>query len=242
MQKFSYLIVFAVSVLMLSCNKDAGQGDTGTGGSMARFAIKGNYLYAVDHESLHSFDISQPADVRRVYDQYLGFGIETIFPTEEYLFIGARDGMHIFGLTNPDKPQRISFTRHFLANDPVVVNGDYAFVTLRSGLRFTNSRNVLLIFDVSNPQNPQLVAEHEMAGPKGLGIDDDKLFICDDVLKVYSLTKGYEIDLIKSFDIQAVDVIPKNNMLYIVAEDGLYQYSYEGENISFVSKITLASL
>lgn len=242
MKKYFRNLIHIILLLLLSCSKDAGMGDTGTGGSMARFAIKGNYLYTVDHENLHTFNISEPASLSHVYEQYLGFGIETIFPTADYLFIGARDGMHIFGLTNPEKPQKLSFTPHFFSYDPVVVNGDYAFVTLRSDDRFINSSNLLLIFDVSNPQNPQLVAEHEMTGPRGLGVDNDTLFICDDVLKVYSITNGYEINLITSFDIQAIDVIPENNWLYIVAEDGLYQYSYAGESISFVSKITLASL
>jgi hypothetical protein len=240
MKKTTYTMLAAAFILMFACSKDASNsGDTGTGGSMARFTIKGDFLYTVDHESLHTFNISTPTSVSRLKKQYLGFGIETIFPTENHLFIGARNGMHIYDLSDPAMPKEKSFTPHFVSYDPVVVQGDFAYVTLRSGENTWSNRNLLQIYDISQVSAPVLLFEYEMAGPRGLGIDGDKLFICDDVLKVFKVTDGKNLQLIKSFDIQAIDVIPENERLYVVAEDGFYQYSYTDDAIEFLSKITL---
>jgi len=239
MRKSIYAIMLAALAIMFACMKDFDNaGDTGTGGSMARFTIKGNYLYTVDHEELHTFDISQPSHVKHLHKQYLGFGIETIFPTEDHLFMGARNGMHIYELSDPTKPAKMSFTPHFISYDPVVVQGNYAYVTLRTGGRFAGE-NQLLIFDISKLNAPVLVTQYDMVNPRGLGIDNDKLFICDDVLKIYKVTDGTEISLLTTFDIPAIDVIPANERLYVIAEDGFYQYNYSGNTIELISKIEI---
>jgi hypothetical protein len=240
MKKSISIFIAVAFTIMTSCTKDSNDsGETGTGGSMARFTIKGNYLYTVDNETLHTFDISNPANVAHLHEQYLGFGIETIFPTENHLFIGARNGMYIYDLSNPAKPVKKSFTPHFVSYDPVVVQDNYAYVTLRTGEESWSGVNLLQIYDVSHSYAPVLLFEYEMAGPKGLGIDGDNLFVCDDVLKIFKITNGYQLELITSFDIQALDVIPVDEHLYVVAQDGFYQYSYNGDTIEFISKLTL---
>jgi hypothetical protein len=240
MNKSIYAIMLAALAIMLACMKDSdSMGDTGTGGSMARFTIKGSYLYTVDHEELHTFNISEPNNIEHLQKQYLGFGIETIFPTENNLFMGARNGMHIYDLSDPAKPSKVSFTPHFVSYDPVVVQGNYAYVTLRSGGRFNGGVNQLLIFDISKLNAPQLITQYDMVNPRGLGIDNDKLFICDDLLKIYQVTEGTNINLIATFDIPAIDVIPVNEHLYVIAEDGFYQYNYRGDTIELISKIEI---
>ncbi len=228
-------------LFIVSCDKSSDGGtDPGTGGSMARFTIKGDYLYTVDNANLRTFNISQPSNISYIQEQYLGFGIETIFPSGNHLFIGSRDGMYIYELTNPQNPKKISYTPHFVSYDPVVVQGNYAYVTLRTSPNDPSfGINRLLIFDITKLNSPEEVASYNMVNPKGLGIEGDKLFICDDVLKVFNVTNGYEIELIQIFDIQAIDVVPIDGRLYVVCEDGFYQYNYDGDNITFLSKITI---
>jgi hypothetical protein len=240
MFKSKYFFLATFFFLMVSCSKDAEMSDTGKSGSMARFTIKGNYLYTVDEASLNTFEISRDQPVKLLQNQYLGFGIETIFPAEDNLFIGAQNGMYIFGLANPAYPIKKSFTPHFVSYDPVVVQGDFAYVTLRSG-ESGWGRNELLIFDVSNTVEPELKAEFNMTNPRGLGIDNDLLFVCDDVLKVFRVTNGTELELINAFpfSMTILDVIPDDNTLYIIAQDGLYQYSYDGDEISLISKLVI---
>src|SRR5699024_6292392 len=66
----------------------------GIGGSMARFAISGDFLYAVDDQSLLAFDISS-SDLTKVSKNDIGWAIETVFPYEQSLFIGSASAMYI---------------------------------------------------------------------------------------------------------------------------------------------------
>lgn len=236
--KRTLIFITAVAILAACSSDDISSGDTGTGGSMARFTIKNDYLYAVDFEYMHTFNIGQPDQIQYLREQYVGFGIETIFPSDDYLFLGARNGMHIYGLENPTSPQKISFTPHFEANDPVVVQGNFAYVTLRSDFH-AGGMNVLQIYNISRLNQPELIMEYQMSGPKGLGIDGDRLFVCDVNLKVYKVTDGYKLELIQTFEIPAIDVIPHAERLYVIAENGFYQYIYSEEGLTFLSKITL---
>ncbi|HMM10963.1 MAG TPA: hypothetical protein PKE03_02580 [Bacteroidales bacterium] len=226
----------ALLLSLTACSKDSQSDESGRGGSMARFTIKDNYLYAVDIEKLSTFNIADPQNVNRVNVQYLGFGIETIFPQDDLLFIGAQAGMHIYGLTNPERPDKKSFTSHFRSYDPVVVQDNHAYVTLRSGVGQWGV-NALLIFNISNIYNPQRVKEYAMTNPRGLGIDGNLLFVCDDGLKVFQVNNNVDLVLLHSFNIPAIDVIPDNPYLYVVTEQGLAQYKYENNNLVLLSQL-----
>ena len=70
-----------------------------------------------------------------------------------------------------------------------------------------------------------------MHGPEGLGIDDDLLFICDGSagLKIYNAADPLMItqNPIASFpSINAYDVIPMNNYLFMIGESGFMLYDY----------------
>lgn len=204
---------------------------------MARFTVQGDYLYAVDIEKLSTFKIDNPQDVSRLNLQYLGFGIETIYPHENHLFIGDQNGMHIYSIANPERPEKKSFTPHFRSYDPVVVQGNFAYVTLRTGEGMMGGVNALYIFDISNLYNPQRVKEYAMTNPRGLGIDGDLLFLCDDGLKVFQVSNGIDLTLLQRFNIPAIDVIPDNPYLYVVTEQGLVQYKYENNSLTLLSQI-----
>ena len=64
-------------------------GAAGKGGSMARFTISGNHLYTVSLSDLQVFDISTASDPRKGQKVSLGWGVETIFPYNDKLFIGT---------------------------------------------------------------------------------------------------------------------------------------------------------
>ena len=108
-------------------------GNVGIGGSMARFTIYDNFLYTVDNSDMRLFDLSEATEPEKSQTIPLGWGIETIFPYGDKLFIGAQNGMHIYDNVNPANPVRLSTYEHVQSCDPVVVRDDYAFVTLRSG-------------------------------------------------------------------------------------------------------------
>ncbi len=214
-----------------SANLPNNVGPAGIGGSMARFAITGNNMYAVDDRQLHVFDISNLADPTPGNKVDLGWGIETIFPYKENLFIGANNGMHIYDNSDPDLPAYMSSFLHVTACDPVVVNDEYAFVTLRSGNACNGFVNQLDVVDIRNLNSPVLVESYPMDNPHGLGIDGNDLFLCEGEfgLKVFNIEDVNTIsdNLIKRIeDVHAFDVIPFQNILIMIGEDGLYQFDY----------------
>ena len=70
-----------------------GGGGNGQAGSMARFALYDRYLYTVGQNELQLFDITTPSKPAASSTINLGWGIETIFPYKDKLFIGSTTGM-----------------------------------------------------------------------------------------------------------------------------------------------------
>nr|WP_298997363.1 hypothetical protein [uncultured Allomuricauda sp.] len=217
-------------------------GQTGQGGSLARFKIVGEYLYAVDSHTINVFDISDLENPQDLEDVYAGFDIETIFNRGEHLFLGSMRGMYIYDISSPATPTFVSEFQHGTACDPVVVDGDYAYVTLRGGNGCGAIESGLFIVDISDIEKPELTISYPMEEPYGLGIRDEKLFICDGSagLKVYDKTDVEGLSLLNHFkDIVTFDVIPLENHLIMVGDEILYQYEYLDDKIRLISQIGL---
>ena len=218
----------------------------GVGGSLARFAIAGDHLYLLDGADLQTVDLANERNPTEKSRASLAWDIETIFPYKDHLFIGSRSGMHILNISTPGSPVKVSTYQHMMSCDPVVVDDDYAYVTLRSGNTCARGGNQLEVIDISNLKTPQLLKTYPMTNPHGLGIDEKTLFICDGNagLKAYDATDVYAIDrnqLAHYQDINAVDVIPFNDVLMMIGEDGIFQYDYsDPTNIKLLSKIAIA--
>lgn len=224
--------------------ESTGGSTTGKGGSMARFTIAGNYLYTVNFSDLRAFDIVNAADPVFKSTQTISTGIETIFPYGDYLFIGSRSAMFIYDLQNPATPNKRSAVTHFQACDPVVVEGKKAYVTIRSGASCGGNLNQLLVFDISNVDNPVKLSTTEMKNPFGLGIDNGKLFVCEGTfgLRFLDATDVNKIATTKLLEgLSTYDVIPYEGQdrLLVSAQDGIYQYDYRVmDNPKLLSKIT----
>lgn len=218
----------------------------GFGGSMARFGIKDNVLYVLDQSTLKVFDISVKTHPEESFDLHPGWGLETMFLTQNNMFLGTTTGMVIYDITIPLSPQYKAFFTHARSCDPVIVDDTLAYITLRTGTRCGGSANSLSVVNIKNITSPKLVAAYSMVNPNGLGKDGDLLFICDGSagLKVYDAAdpKTITSHLIYSYpSINAYDVIPIGDVLVLIGDDGLYQYDYSDiQNISLLSSILTA--
>lgn len=218
---------------------------TGIGGSMARFTINGAYLYALDGASMEVINISQPTKPVSAREMQVAWDIETIFPAEKRVYIGSQTGMYIYDLENPEQPALLSKYEHVRSCDPVVVDGNYAYVTLRNGNVCAGFTNQLEVIDIENPRTPKLLHIYPMTNPHGLGIDQQTLFICDGPagLKVYDATNIARIgeNLLAHYDqINAFDVIPFQNVAMMIGRDGLYQYDYsDPKKIFLLSQVPI---
>ncbi|PIB26302.1 LVIVD repeat-containing protein [Maribacter sp. 4G9] len=218
------------------------ESNVGQGGSLARFKIVGDYLYVVDYSDLNIFDLSDLETPLALDDVSVAWDIETIFNQGEILFIGGRQGMYIYDIKDPSKPEFVSEFRHGTACDPVVVDGNYAYVTLKGGDFCGNTESGLYVVDISNLKNPELKVIYPMSGPNGLGIKGDKLFICDgsDGLKVFDKSNAPNITQLNHFpNIEAYDVIPLETTLLMIGGGTLRQYEYLENDIRLISTFEL---
>jgi hypothetical protein len=127
--------------------------------------------------------------------------------------------------------------------DPVVVQGQYAYVTLRTASACMRGVNQLEIIDIADPKSPKLVNIINMINPHGLGIDGDKLFVCEGAsgLKVFDIsTPTSPLLQLTLNSVDSYDVIPNSNVLIVTGKGGIFQYDYskKGE-LLLLSKITV---
>ena len=224
-------------------NGSGSSSGAGTSGSFALMTVHGEHLYVVDNWKLLPIDISNPLDKKFAGDVYLSWNVETIFPNGEYLYMGTTTGMMIYDTENPDIPTRIGSIAHARACDPVVVDGDYAYVTVRSNGRCGGDINQLDVVNIADKTNPWLVESFEMKHPYGVGVDGNTVFVCDgeDGLKVFNDENPANIgnSLVKRYkNIEAIDIIPMNGIAMAIGENGIFQYDYSDlNNVHLISEI-----
>lgn len=223
-----------------------GGGGTGTGGSMARFSLINDHLYSVGQSTMRVFSLNNPDAPALLSTVDIGWGIETIFPHEDKLFIGSVSGMQIWDNSEPSAPFFLSEFRHARACDPVFVKDNYAYVTLRDGSFCQGFNNQLDLIDITDLTNPRLEQTFPMDNPHGLSIDDNTLFICEGEhgLKSFDISDPTKLDRNKLDhvkDIFAYDVIAmpgESDILLMIGEDGFFQYDYsDPDRLTEISRI-----
>lgn len=234
-----------MDVASTQSSSNSGGTTKGMGGSMARFAIQSQHLYSVTYNKLNVLDIVVPPSPKWTKTIDLGWGIETIYPFKDKLFIGSNSGMHIYSVSNPGNPEKAGTFEHANVCDPVIADDDFAYVTLRSGNTCNGFTNQLDVVDVANILSPKLLRSYPLTNPHGLSKDGNWLFICDgkDGLKVFDATNANAIKLKKTIDMpDTYDVICSNGLAIVVAEDGLYQFDYSNINdIKLLSKTSITN-
>ncbi len=212
----------------------------GVGGSMARFGLYKDFLYVVNQSNLLTFKLNSNSQVTLLNTNYVNWNAETIFITDNHLFLGTQNGMIVMTLEVPEKPIQIGNFAHMTSCDPVVIKGDLAFITLKGGSTCRGGTlNQLDVVQMSNSYSKfTLLKSYPMFGPQGLGIDDDLLFLCDGDagLKIYNAADPLSITQIAIFpSINAYDVIPMNDYLFMIGEKGFTLYDYS--NIQNIKQI-----
>jgi hypothetical protein len=227
----------------LASNKGSAPQSAGVNASMSRFTLYKDYLYAVINYQMCIFDLKTGQTPKKVIENFWVGNVETIFNYKDNMFLGMPTGMAIYSVENPTVPTYCSTVSHVYGCDPVVVDNDLAYVTVRSGNFCGQTVDELLIIDVKDVYQPKPIVAYTMSNPKGLGIDNNALFLCDDGLKVFKLGNpetliANQLTHVKGMD--GFDVIPFDNVLMMIADNGLYQYDYSDlNNIKSLSVIPI---
>jgi hypothetical protein len=222
----------------------------GVTGSTSKYAIVDNYLYALTSTQLKTINIAQPDAPKAATTTTVTWGLETVFPFKNNLFLGTQTGMYIYGLSNPEKPNQLSLFVHARLCDPVIADDKYAFVTLHSNNNpsvgsFTcfGDLNQLDIIDITDVTKSKWLKSYNLTRPYGLSKDGNLLFICDNEagLKIFDATDPLNLKTTKTLAIGTTsDVIALDGIAYVTTSEGLYQFSYKNtNNITLLSKISL---
>lgn len=235
-----------------SPSNDGVGGGSGVGGSMAKFTVVSNTMYVLDLSgNMRLFELTSPESPKLIEQVFISRDIETIFPYrrngDEFLFMGAANGMFIYNNENPSLPEFESNFLHVESCDPVVAADDdtVAYVTLRSGNSCGGGTDELQLVNIKDLKAPSLISQYEMHNPHGLGVDAGLLFICDgdEGLKVYDIEDSIDdIDQRQKAHLPnffAYDVIPYNGLLILSSDDGFRLIDYTNkDDIKEVGSIT----
>jgi hypothetical protein len=119
-----------------------------------------------------------------------------------------------------------------------VVQGEYAFVTLKSNSRCGGTENVLEVINIAEPDHPRLESRVPMFAPTGLAVHENQLFVCDGAagLKVFDIIDPLHPQLIETMLGQNCnDLIPHEELLIATAADGIWQYRMEQSSLELLS-------
>ena len=245
------LLVVICSVLLLGSCKDEGMfqdpGNTGKNGSISRFAIRDNFMYAIDVNMLNTYDITDNDNPTPVASGEVGYGLETINIYGNNIFLGAVDGVYVLSLDNPTQPSQLQKIEHHMGCDPVVVQGNYAYSTQRvtnTGCGNVWQESVLAVYDVSQPSQSALVEQIQMEEPYGLAVEGQWLFVCDPGrggIVVYDVTSPASPDEKTLTPLaEPRDIILMYPYMVVSTQNGFELYNYSDPlQMEYVSTLTL---
>lgn len=216
-------------------------------GTLNKITTMNDYAYVVGHSDIFVFTTSgQNLDfVNRITTE--SSDIETIYPYEDYLFLGTQSSMELLSTSNPENPSHVSVYWHPTSCDPVLPNGEVAYLTLRSADNSgcAGDDNTLEVIDMSNETEPTVLNSVVLDAPYGMGIDGNYLWVGQGNygLSLFNNTDPSSPQLIKTFaGVNAYDVIPNPyvpNAIYITGNHGmeLYNVDYSNHTISLATTI-----
>jgi hypothetical protein len=233
MKPFIHCAAFGLVLVFISCEKTADStsaaaaAGTGVGGSLAKFTIIGNYIYAVSSHYLYTIDISNPASPVRTAQSALSFDMETIYPYKNRLFIGSKTGLYIYSIDTASEPRLIGQAKHGRSCDPVVANDTVSYSTLKGNTYCGPATSGLYVYNIKKLDQPELKKIIQINDPIGLGMTDFALYVCcqNEGLKVFSIKNAYnpvEIQTISNSDF--IDVIPYHDVLICWVRKGISLY------------------
>ena len=219
------LLLAGLFLLAASCSKDAAEIglDQGQAGSITRFAVYGNFMYALNPNEVSTYSLQNPDKPQLVHTLRTDYGLETIIIYDNTIYLGSRTSLYILGIDDPAAPRILAQTGRFdflLGGcDPVVVKDNYAYSTVKIIENIcgqVGARSALLVYDVSIKTAPINVGLYIMSLPNGLGIKGDYLLVCDEGtnrVEVYDISDPQALQLTPySFPvIDPVDLIIKDD-------------------------------
>ncbi len=216
-------------------------------GSVNRIAYSKNNIYAISRSNLLVFnDLGTFSLTQNM--QFAGTEMETIYPLGDKLFIGSRNSMTIYDISDADNPAYESNFWHENSCDPVFPESEStAYLTLRTGdfAECPGDQNELTVLDISDSWSIRPIQTIAMESPYGMTMIGDRLYVGEGKrgLKIFDATNRRNL-VLEHFDrsVEAYDVIAhptKPNLLLIAGPNGFSQYNKQGNKLELLSNISL---
>lgn len=225
---------------------------TGSGGSTARFVIQNNFLVVVEDNSIRSFSLADPMNPSLI-DQAGTNGprLETVFPYgEDLVLLGTNQGAVIVRLSDDGLIEGLSFASHFTSRDPVVAANGIMYVTIRpelhqtrqtdnSGVLVSNGSNRLIVFDISDVDNPVELVQKPIIEPSGLSLSGNRLYVCfAEGMRIYDVTEASDPQVVSDYaDFPCNDVIAAGNNLIATGDDGIQLLENQQDILALLATI-----
>ena len=211
-------------------------------GQYSRTLIVDDFLYGVDDTDIITYDITDRAEPVLVDRTGVGLAVETIYHHEGDLFIGSRSGMYIYSISRNGTPvRRGDYQYSDLPGlevepcDPVVAEGNTAYASLYTSdiasdpCGRTQEFQTIVVLDIENRDAPTLVQTHDTPSPRGMAIDGDLLFVCNNHngLTVFDVSDRANFVALDHVDgLNAWDAIANDGRLVVVGATAVKQYDY----------------
>ena len=244
MRKVGILIL--ILIVSWSCEKSESTTTTsnnmGESGSLARFTIAGDHLYAVNGSRLKVFDLQFSPAANFVGEYDYRNNIRTIFKRDSLtLFLADLSGIKIIDLSIPGEPQLMGISHEGSSCFPMVADENHAYVSVRSSRKnrlCRGDKDKLAVLDISDPIRPIPDTSYAMASPTGLALYGDTLLLCDDGIKILDISDVHDVQEINHLkELEAQDIIARDSLIIVSARTGVYQYLYKQGELKLLSRI-----
>lgn len=216
-------------------------------GTVNRIAVQDEFVYVISNSNMTVFE--DVGGFKKSHTAEVGWQMETIYPEGGALFIGTRNSMEIFDISqNAEFPSHIGSFWHATACDPVLPTGDIAYVTLRTGDDpiCPGDQNALIVVNTEDYSIPYQLQEIAMKSPYGMTLIDDVLYVGEgeNGLKSFDATNRSKlVEINHDSTVKAYDIIahPYRSDLILIAGPtgfGQYQIDAEDDNLSLISWIS----
>ena len=247
--KMKYFPILFLALVAFSCSQESASLEAnGQSGSITRFTVYNGYMYGLNPNGVLTFSLENPDMPELVHTLPTDYGLETIFIYEGTVYLGSRTGLYILDISNPAQPVLLSKTDReqlfFNGCDPVVVSGNYAYSTVKIIVNICGTaaaQSALLVYDVTDKENPSQIGLYPHDLPNGLGIKGNYLVVCDegaDKLNLYDISNPASLVQLTDFEVDITDpidlIISGDKMIVSTRQD--FQI-YDVSNMEDIRKI-----
>ncbi len=203
-------------------------------GTLNKITVNNNYVYVVGDSKLYTF-YDAPNQMNLVNETDISLGLETIYPEGNNLYLGTQTSMIVVDASNPSSPEYTSEYEHPTSCDPVLPNGNVAYLTLRTAdfSGCNGDENTVEVLDISDVNNPEPLNSYTVSSPYGMNIINNYLFVGEgnNGLTIFDISNPQFLAFQTTLsNVTVYDIMPHPtdpSIILTTGDNGLVQYNID---------------